>query len=158
MITSCQESHDKLRKCAKKQRYHFADKSQYGQDYCFSNSHLRLWEQDHKEGRAMKNRCFQTMVLEKTLESPFDSKEINQSKEIKVINLKGNQPWILIGKTDPEVEALIFCPLDANSWFIGKLWCWERLKAEGEEENRGWDGLMASPMQWTWTWANSRRW
>ena len=141
-----------LENVLKKQRYHFADKGQYGQDYGFSSSHLRLWEQDHKEGRVLKNRCFQTVVLEKTLESPLDS------KESKPVNLKGNQPWILIGKIDPEAEALICFPLDANSWFIGKPWCWERLKAQGEGGNRGWDGWMTSPMQWTWTWANSRRW
>ena len=87
-----------------------------------------------------------------TLESPLDS------KEIKPVNPKGNQPWKLIGRTDAEAEAPILQPPDANSQLIGRLWCWERLKAKKEEGGRGWDGWMASPMQWTWTWVNSRRW
>ena len=87
------------------------------------------------------------MVLEKTLESSQDS------KEIKPVNPKGNQHWILIGRTD--AEAQILWPPDVNSWLIGK--CWERLKA-GEGGDKGWDGWMASPTQWTWVWADSGRW
>ena len=70
-------------------RHHFADKGPYSQSYGFSSSHVQLWELDHKEGRMPKNRCFWTVVLEKTLESPLDC------KEIKAVNPKGNQPWIL---------------------------------------------------------------
>ena len=92
------------------------------------------------------------MVLEKTPKSILDS------KELKPVNLKGNQPWILIGRTDAEVETPVLRSYDVNSWLIGKVpGCWERLRAE-EEGFRGWDGWMASPTQWTWTWANSRRW
>ena len=76
--------------CIKKQRHHFADKSPYSQSYGFSSSHVWMWELDHKEGRAPKNWCFCTMVLEKTLESPLDC------KEIKPVNPNGNQPWIFI--------------------------------------------------------------
>ena len=90
--------------------------------------------------------AFKTVVLEKTPESPLDS------KEIKPVNLTGNQPWILIGRTDAEAEAPILCPLDANSW----LWCWERLKSE--EGDRGWDGWMALLIQWTWVWVNYGSW
>ena len=97
-----------------------------------------------------KNWWLQTVVLEKTPESPLDS------KEIKPVNLKGNQPWILTGRID--AEAQVFWSSDANSWLVG-CWCWERLRAEGEEDIRGWDGWMASLMQWTWTWANfGRQW
>ena len=79
------------------------------------------------------------VVLGKTLESPLDS------KEIKPDNPKGNQPWIFIGRTDAIAEAPILWPPDAKSWLIRKKpWCWERLKAGGEGENRGWDGWMAS--------------
>ena len=136
MIASCQESYDKLRKCAKKQRYHFADRGQYGQDYGFSSSHLWLWEQDHKEGKALKNWCFQTMVLEKTLESPLDS------KEIKPVNFKGNQPWIFIGRTGTEAEAPTLWPPDVNSWLgkdpdAGKYWRQEE-KRVTEDEMVGW--------------------
>ena len=73
-----------------------------------------MWKLNQKEGWAPKNWCFQTVVLEKTLESPLDG------KEIKPINPKGNQPWIIIGKTDAETEASIFWPCDANKQLIGK--------------------------------------
>ena len=93
------------------------------------------------------------VVLEKTLKSPLES------KEIKLVNLKGNQPWILFGRTGAETETPILWPPDANSWLNWKRpWCWQRLKAEEEEGDRGWDGWMASLIQWTWSSANSRRW
>ena len=98
----------------KKQRHHFADNGPFSQGYGLYSSHVQMWELDNKEGRAPKNWCFWTVVLEKTLESPLES------KEIKSVNLKENQPWILFGRTDAEAEALIFWPPDVNSWFIGK--------------------------------------
>ena len=73
-----------------------------------------MWELDHKEGRAPKNWYFQTVVLEKSLETPLDC------KEIKPVHPKGNQPWIFIGRTDAEAEAPILWPPDAKSWLIGK--------------------------------------
>ena len=91
------------------------------------------------------------MVLEKILESPLDC------KEIKTINPKGNQSWIIIGRTDAKVKSPILWLPDAKSQFIGKDSCWERLKAGGEGDDRGWDGWMASLTQWTWAWANSGR-
>ena len=77
-------------------------------------SHVQMWKLDHKEGRAPKNWYFWTVVLEKALESPLDI------KEIKPVNLKGNQPWILIGTTDAEAEAPILWPPDVKSQLIGK--------------------------------------
>ena len=97
----------------KKQRYYFTDKGPYSQSYSFSSSHV-LHLRDHKEGRALKNWCFRIVVLEKTLESPLDC------KEIKPVNPKGNQPWILIGETDADTEAPILWPPDAKSWLTGK--------------------------------------
>ena len=88
-------------------------KSLSSQSYGFSSSHVWMWELDHKEGWAPKNWCFWTVVLEKTLESPLDCK-------IKPINLKGNQSWIFIGKTDAEAETPILWPPDVKSWLIGK--------------------------------------
>ena len=79
-----------------------------------SNSHIQMWELDHKEGWVPKKWCFWIVVLEKTLESPLDS------KEIKPVNPKGNQSWIFIGRTDPEAEALILWPPDAKSQLTGK--------------------------------------
>ena len=76
----------------------------------------------------------------------------------KHVDFKGNQPWILIRRTDAEVEAPVFCYLMQRADSLECPWCWERLRAEGEECIRGWDGWMASPMWWTWTWANFGRW
>ena len=107
---------------------------------------------DHKEGCMLKKWCFWTVVLRKILESPLDS------KEIKPVSLKGDQPWIVIGMTNAEAEAPILWPPDGKSWLIGQdPWCWERLRAVGEGGNRGWDGWMASSIQWTWIWANPER-
>ena len=94
-----------------------------------------MWQLSYKEGWAQKNWCFWTVVLgKKTLESPLDC------KEIKPVNPKGNQSWIFIGKTDTEAEASILRPPDVKSWLTGKKkkkpWCWERLKAGGEGDNR----------------------
>ena len=91
-------------------------------------------------------------MLEKTLESPLDH------KEIKSVNPKGNQPWIFIGRTDAEAEAPILWPTNTKSWLTGKKpWCWERLRAGGGGDDRGWDDWMMSSTQWTWVWPNSGR-
>jgi len=108
---------------------------------------------DHKVSWAPKNWCFWTVVLEKTLESPLDW------KEIKPVNPKGNQSWKFIVGTDAEAEAPTLWPSAAKSLLIGKKpWCWKILKARGEGDDRGWDGWMASLTQWTWVSASSGRW
>ena len=112
-----------------------------------------MWELGYKESWVPKNWSFWIVVLEKTLESPLDCK-------IKPVNLKGNQCWIFIGRTDAEAEAPVIWSPDEKNWrtFHWKRpWCWERLKAGGEGDDRGWDGWMASLTQWTWVWPNSRR-
>ena len=93
---------------------HFADIFPYSQSYGFSSSHVWMWELDHKESWVPKNWWFGTVVLEKTLESPLDL------KEMKPLNPKGNQPWLFIERTDAEAEAPILWPPDAKSWLIGK--------------------------------------
>ena len=104
-----------------------------------------MWELDHREDWVSKNWCFQTVVLEKTLESPLDI------KEIKPVNPKGNQPWIFIGWTN--AEASILGPPDARELTHSQRpWCWERLMAGGEGGDREWDGWMASFTQSTWVW------
>ena len=100
--------------CIKKQRHHFTDKDLYSQSHGFSSSHVWMWELDHKEGWAPKNWCFWTVLLEKTLESPLDS------KEVKPVHPKGNQPWIFIGRTVAEAEAPILWPPDMKSQLMGK--------------------------------------
>ena len=107
-----------------------------------------MWELDHEETWALKNWCFWTVVLEKTLEIPLDYKEIQP------VNPKGNQSWIFTGRTDAEAETPIFWPPDLKK----RTWCWERLKAGGDGDYREWDGLMSSPTQWTWVWVSSRSW
>ena len=131
----------------KKQRYHFADKCLHSQSYGFSRSHVWMWELGHKENWALKNLRFWTVVLVKTFDSPLDC------KEIQLVNPKGNQPWIFIGRTD--VEAPILWPPDVKNRLMEKTWCWERSKAGGEGDDRGWDGWMVSPTWWTWVWASS---
>ena len=97
-----------------KQRRHFADKGPSSQSYGISSSQVCMWELDHKEGWTLKNWCFWNVVLEKTLESPLDC------KEIKPVNPKGYQPWIFNDRTDPEAEAPILWPPDVKSRYTGK--------------------------------------
>ena len=101
MIASWQEIYDKPGQHVKKQRHHFADKGLYSQSYSFSSSHVQMWELDNKEGRVLK-KWYLTVVLEKTLEGPLDS------KEIKPVNLKGNQPWMLFGRLTLKLKLQYF--------------------------------------------------
>ena len=87
-----------------------------------------------------------------------DSWESLDCKEIQPAHSKGDQFWVFIGRTDVEAETPIFWPPDVKGWLIGKDWCWERLRAGEEGDDRGWDGWIASPTQWTWVWVNSRNW
>ena len=152
MLTPWKKNSEQPRQHIIKQRHYFANKRLSSQSYGSCNSHVWMWELDYKENWVPKKWCFWTVVLEKTLESLLDC------KEIKPVHPKGNQSWIFIGRTDVEAETPVLWPPDVKSWFIGKdPWCWERLKA-GEGDNSGWDGWMASPTQWTWVWVNSRSW
>ena len=106
---------DKPRQCVEKQRHYSANKSLYGQGCGLPSGHVWLWELDHEDSRTPKNWCLWTAVLGKTPESPLDS------KEIKPVNLKGDQPWIFTGLTDAEAEAPVFWVSDANRWLTGKV-------------------------------------
>ena len=112
-VCSWKKSYDQPRQHIKKQRHYFANKSLSSQSYGFSTSHVWLWELDYKESWVPKNWCFWTAVLEKTLESPLDY------KEIQMVHPKWNQSWIFIIRTDAEVETWILWPPDANN---GLLW------------------------------------
>ena len=130
-----------------KSRHYFANKGSSRQNYGFSSSHVWMWELDHKA------ECWRIDAFELwALESPLDS------KEIKPVNPKVNQSWIFIGRTDVEGGSsntlAIWCK-ELTHW--KRPWCWERLKAGGGGDDRGWDGWNASPSQWTWVWANSGR-
>ena len=120
----------------KKQRHHFADKSPYSQGYSLSSIHVQMWELDRKEGRVLKNWCFWTMVLEKTLESPLDS------KEIKPVNPKGNNPEYLLGLM-LKLEAPIFDHLMWTADSGGKT-----LKLGKTEGRRGWQDEMVGWHHW----------
>ena len=110
-----------------------------------------MWELDSKESWVPKNWCFWTVVLEKTLESPLERREIQP------VHSKGNQSWIFIGRTDAEAETPILWPPDELT-HLKRSWCWKRLKEGGEGDDIGWDGWMASLTRWTWVWENSGRW
>ena len=130
-----------------KSRYYFANKGPSSQCYGFSSSRVWMRELDCEEGWVPKNWCFWTVVLEKTLESPL------YSKEIQPVHPKGNLSWIFIGRTDVEAETPILWPHDAKSWFIwknpdaGKDW---RQEEKGTTENE--------MVGWTWVWVNSGSW
>ena len=139
---SFEENYDKPRQLIKKQWHYFADKGPSSQSNGFSGSQVCMWELDHKESWVPKNWCFWTVVLENTLESSLDCKEIQP------VNPKGNQAWIFIGRTDAEGEAPNMATWCKELTHWKGPWFWERLKA-GEEDDRGWDGWMASLTWWT---------
>ena len=111
---SLKKSYDQPRQHIKNQRHYFANKSPSSQSYGFSSSPVWMWELDYKESWALKNWYFWTVVLEKTLESPLDCKEIQP------VHPKWNQSWIFIGRTDGEAETPILWPPDGKNWFIWK--------------------------------------
>ena len=112
-----------------------------------------MWELDYKESWAPKNWCFWTVVLEKILESPLDCKKIQP------VHPKGDQSWVFIGRTDCwswNSNTLATLCEELTHW--KRRWCWERLRARGEGDDRGWDGWMASLTQWIWVWVDSGSW
>ena len=121
------------------------------QGYGFSSGQVWMWEVDCEESWALKNWCFWTVVLEKTLESPLDYKEIQP------IHPKGDQTWVLKDWWWTwNSNTLAASCKELTHW--KRPWCWEGLGAGGEGEDRGWDGWMASPTRWTWVWVNSGSW
>ena len=141
MLAHWKKSYDKSRQCIKKQRHRFGDKGPYSHSYGVSSGHVWMWELDHKESWALKNWCFWTVVLEKTLESPLDC------KEIKLINPKGNQSWIFIGRADAEAELQYFGHLmwraDSleKTLMLGKI---EGRRRRGWQRMRWLDGITNS--------------
>ena len=129
----------------KRQRHYFAYKDLFSQSHGFSSSHVQMWELDNKKDWAPKNWCLETVVLEKTLDSPLDSKEIKpvNSKEKSTLNIHwkdGCWSWSSNNLTT-------WCE-QLTHW--KRPWCWERLKAGEKWDDRGWDGWMASLTQLTW--------
>ena len=137
MLTPGKESYDQPREHIKKQRHHFVNKGPSSQGYGFSSSHVWMLELDYKESWMPKNWSFWTVVLEKTLESPLDCKEIQP------VHPKGDLSWVVTGRTDTEAETPILWPPVVKSWFIlkdpdaGKDWEQEE-KGMTEDEMVGW--------------------
>ena len=142
--TPFKESYDQPGQHIKKQRHYFANKGPSSQGYGFSNGHVWMWELDCEESWALKNWRFWTVVLEKTLESPLDCKEIQP------VHSERDQSWVFIGRTDAAPETPILWLPHAKSWLIGKDpdagrdWRQEE-KGTTEDEMAG----------WTWVWVNS---
>ena len=137
MLAPWKKSYDQPRQHIKKQRHYFVNKGPSSQGYGFSSSHVWIWELDYKKSWVLKNWCFWTVVLEKTLESPLDCKEIQP------VHPKGDQSWVFIGRTDVEAEIPILWLPDAKSWLswkdpdAGKDWGQEE-KGTTEDEMVGW--------------------
>ena len=135
-FTPWKESYDQPRQQIIKQRHYFANKGPSSQGYGFSSGHVWTWELDYIESRVPKNWCFWTAVLEKTLESPLDCKQIQP------VHPRGDQSWVFIGRTDAEAETLIFWPSDGKNSLIwkdpdaGKNW--RREKGMQQDETAGW--------------------
>ena len=138
---SLEKRYDKPRQSIRKQRHQFAIKGLYSQSYGFSNNHIWMWELDYKQSSAPKSWCFWTMVLEKTLESPLDC------KEMKPVHPKGNQSWIFMGRTDAEAETPILWPLTwridsfEKTLMLGKI---EGRRRRGRQRMRWLDGITNS--------------
>ena len=142
------ESDDQPRQHIKKQRHYFANEGPSSQGYGFSSGHVWMWELDCEEIWALKNWCFWTVVLEKTLESPLVCKEIQS------VHPKGDQSWLFIGRTDAEAETPILWPPDVENWLIwkdsdaGNDQRWE--KGSIEDEMVGWHHqLNGRELEWT---------
>ena len=137
MLAPWKKSCNQLWQHIKKHSHYFTNKGPSSQSYGFSSSHVWMWDLDYKESWALKNSCFWTVLLEKFLESPLDSKEIQP------VHPKGNQSWILIGRTDAVAETPILWPPVAKNWLIGKDpdagkdWRQEE-KGTTEDEMVGW--------------------
>ena len=147
------DSRLKTRQQIKKQRHHFANKGPSSQGCGFSSGHVWMWELDCEEGWALKNWCFWTVVLEKTLASLLDCK-------IQPVHPKGDQSWIFIGRTDGEAEYPILWPPDVKSWLIGKDpdagkdWRWEE-KGTTKDKMVGWHHWLNGH---GWIWVDSGSW
>ena len=149
---SLEESYDQPRQHIQKQRHYFANKGLSSQVYGFSSGHVWMWKLDCVESWALKNWCFWTVVLEKTLERPLDFREIQP------VHPKGDQSWVFIGRTDVgSWRSNTLATWCEELTHLKRPWCWERLRVGGAADDRGWDGWMASATQWIWVWVNSIR-
>ena len=148
MLTPWKKSYDQPRQHIEKQRHYFANKGPSSQGYGFSSSHVWMWELDCEEDWVQKNWCFWTAVLEKTLASPLDCKEIQP------VHSEGDQPWDFFERNDAEAEAPVLWPPHVKSWLTGKDSDagrdWGQEKGTTEDEMAGWHhGLNGRESEWT---------
>ena len=156
MLAPWKKSCDQLRQHVKKQRHYSANKSQSSQSYGFSSSHVWMWELDYKESWASKIDAFELWCWKRLLRVPWTARRSNQSilKEISPENsLEG-----LMLKLKLQYLSFSLATGCKELTHLRRPWCWKRLKAKGEGDERGEMVGMASPTQWTWVWVNSGGW
>ena len=152
MLTPWKKSYDQPRYHIQKQRHYFVNKGPSSQGYGFSSDHVWMRELDCEESWAPKNWCFWTVVLEKTLVSPLDCKEIQP------VHSKGDQPRVFFGRNDAEAETPILWPPHARVDSLEKTLMLGGIggrRRRGRQRMRWW---MASPTGWTWVWINPGSW
>ena len=151
MFTPWKENYDQPRQHIKKQRHYFPNKGPYSQGYCFSSGHVWMWDLVYKE-----NSAEELMLLicgwRRLLIVPCTARRSNQSI------LKKISPWCSLEGLMLKQNSNILATWCEELTHLKRPWCWERLKAGDEGDNRGWDGYMASPTQWTWFWVDSGSW
>ena len=152
MLAPWKKSYNQTRQYIKKQRYYFVNKGLSSQGYGFSSGSVRMWELDYKESWAPKNWYFWTVVLEKTLESPLDCKEIQP------VHPKGDQSWVFIGRTDAELKLQYFGHLMQRTDLFEKTLMLGKIEGRRRRGDRGWDSWMASLTWWTSVWVDSWSW
>ena len=133
------------------QRHYFANKGLSCQGCGFSSSHVWIWELNYKESWVPKNWCFWTVVLKKTLRVPWTARRSSLSQRRSVLGVH----WKDWYRSCNSNTLATWCE---ELTHLQRHWCWERLKSEGEGDDRGWDGWMASLIRWTWVWASSGIW
>ena len=151
MLAPWKKSYYNPRQHIKKQRQYFVNKGSSSQSYGFSSSHVWMLELDHKEGWVPKNWCL-SCGWRRLLRVPWTARRSNQSI------LKESSPKYSLEGLMLKLKLQYLATWCEEWTHLERPWCWERLKAGEEGNNRGWDGWMASPTQWIWVWASSRSW
>ena len=152
MLAPWKESYDQPRQHIKKQRHYFVNKGPSSQSYGFSSSDVWIWELDYKKAERWRIDAFALWCWRRLLRVPLTARKSNQSivKEISPGVHWKDWCWNWSSNT-----LATWCK-ELTHW--KRPWCWERLKARAEGDDRGWDGWMSSPTQYTWVWANSGSW
>ena len=152
MLTPWKESYDQPRQHIQKQRHYFAIKGPSSQSYGFFSSHVWMWELDYKESWALKNEAFDLWCWRRLLRVPWTARRSNPSVLKEIVLGVHWKHWCWSWNSN---TLATWCD-KLTHWKRPR--CWERLRAGGEGDGRGWDGWMASPTQWTWVWVSSRNW